>query len=158
MFSFILIFFRFIVFIALGDIMLFNSLIIINQSTCILNIFKPPVVDPEHPPISIMANSNVLEKEPQFEKFSVEKPVPVIIDTLLNKDNLNAKNILMLLSIWSHIAIAITKNTIREKKSWTWLSRKMEKFFLKQEIYKVKGRLANIIPITIIISVNKLLK
>ena len=71
-FSLILIFFKFIVFIALGDFIFFNSFITIAQSTCILNIFKPPVVEPEQPPINIISKKIVFAKYPQFEKFSVE--------------------------------------------------------------------------------------
>ena len=71
-FSLILIFFKLILLIDLGDLIVFNSLITNPQIICILNIFKPPVVDPEQPPINIMIKNIVFAKFPQFEKFSVE--------------------------------------------------------------------------------------
>ena len=89
-------FYKFILLIDLGDLIVLSSLTTNAQSTWILNIFKPPVVEPEQPPTNIIIKNIVFAKYPQFEKFSVEYPVPVIIDRLLNNDNLNAKKILIL--------------------------------------------------------------
>ena len=71
-FSFILMFFKFILLIDLGDLIVLSSLITNAQSTWILNIFKPPVVEPEQPPINIIIKNIEFAKYPQFEKFSVE--------------------------------------------------------------------------------------
>ena len=64
----------------------------------------------------------------------------------------------MLLLRCSQRATDNTKNTIKEINNITWLSKRLEKFFLKHVIYKVKGRLATSIPNIIISSVKKLLK
>ena len=78
-------------------------------------------------------------------------------ETLLNKDSLKAKRIFILFLKWIQIVTVRTKNIIKNKNSSTWLSRIIEKFFLKQDTYKVKGKLAISIPKTMISSVKKLL-
>ena len=53
-----------------------------------LNILIPQVVDAVQPPTSISIMKKNEAKFPQAPKSSVVKPVPVVIETILNKDSL----------------------------------------------------------------------
>ena len=57
---------------------------------CILNIFNPQLDEPEHPPTNIK-NKNIKDiKLPHVLKSYVLKPLPVVTDTTLNIEILNA--------------------------------------------------------------------
>jgi len=63
---------------------------VLFKSICNLNIFKPQLDDPEHPPMSIKKRRINVVKLPQILKSYVLKPLPVVIETILNEEILNA--------------------------------------------------------------------
>ena len=57
---------------------------------CNLNILRPQLEDPEHPPTSIKKSNISVVKLPQTLKSYVLKPLPVVTETILNEDILRA--------------------------------------------------------------------
>ena len=62
------------------------------MTTIVLINFNAPVVDPADPPIKIRKNITVCERWGQDAKSSVENPVVVKSDTVVNNPCLNAFN------------------------------------------------------------------
>ena len=107
--------------------------------------------------MSIINNKILVAKEPQSEKLEVEYPVPVIRETPLNTANLRAVKISILFSKCNQIAIINVKKTINIKNVITCLSSKKTSLFFILDMKRVKGRLAKIIPKTMVNSTPKLL-